>query len=160
KSLENPFDVDRFVLQEKYPSIRAFVVTDCLVPIGIDELTKEIAATIEGLEAVRQPFPAVWTRLKDGFSGMKDNYLPFDVYRNRCAEQGENNRIDQERLARILHALGIILYYADDPRLRDTTVLNPNWVTESIYQLLRLRAPPGAEGILTLDEARAALPQE
>jgi internalin A len=160
KSLENPFDVDRFALQEKYPSLRSFVVTDCLAPIGIDDLKKEIAAAIEGLDAVHQPFPAVWTRLKDGFSGMKDNYLPLDAFRNRCAEQGENNPNDQERLARILHALGIILYYGDDPRLRDTTVLNPHWVTESIYKLLRLKARPGAEGILTFDEARAALPQE
>ena len=83
-----------------------------------------------------------------------DNYLPFDAFRKRCSEEGESDPVRQEQLARILHALGIILYYGDDPRLRDTTVLNPHWVTESIYKLLRLRAQPGADGTLTLDEAR------
>jgi len=161
KSIEKPFDVDRFALQEQYPCLRAFVVTDCAdPPLGIEELKKAISATIEGLDAVRQPFPTIWTRLKDGFSRMKDNYLPFDAFRNRCAEEGESDPARQEQLARILHALGVILYYGDDPRLRDTTVLNPHWVTESIYKLLRLRAHPEAEGTLTLEEARAALPQE
>jgi internalin A len=158
---EKPFDVDRFALQEKYPSLRAFVATDCGdLPLGIDELKKAIVAAIEGMDAVRQPFPAVWARLKDGLSRMKDNYLPFNAYEKRCAEYGESNAANQKQLARILNALGIILYYGDDPRLRDTTVLNPRWVTENIYKLLRLRAPPEAEGTLTLEDARAALQQE
>jgi internalin A len=40
-------------------------------------------------------------------------------------------------LARFLHDLGIALNYSDDPRLRDTHVLNPRWVTEGVYTLLR-----------------------
>ena len=160
KSTEKPFDVDRFALQERYRFVRAFVATDCAGPVGIDELRQEIVAAIEELDAVRQAFPAVWTRLKDEFSRMKDNYLPFGTFRRRCIEEGEKDPARQEQLARSLHALGIVLYYADHPRLRDTTVLNPRWVTESIYKLLRLRAQPRAEGTLTLDEVRAALPQE
>src|SRR5262249_41789514 len=152
--------VDRFALQERYRFVRAFVATDCAAPLGIDELGREIVAAIEELDAVRQPFPAVWTRLKDGFSRMKDNYLPFGTFRRRCVEEGEKDPARQEQLARSLHALGIVLYYADNPRLRDTTVLNPRWVTESIYKLLGLRARPRADGTLTLAEARVALPQE
>jgi internalin A len=161
KSVKKAFDVDRFALREKYPSLRAFVVTDCAEPpVGIEGLRKEIAEAIESLDAVRQPFPTVWARLKDKFSKMKDNYLHFDAFRKRCAEEGESDPVRQEQLARILHALGIILYYGDDPRLRDTTVLNPRWVTESIYTLLRLKAHPQTDGTLTFKEARAALPDE
>jgi internalin A len=69
KSVSKPFDVNRFALREKYPSIRSVVTTDCAnPPVGIDELRKEIAAAVVGLEAVYQPFPAIWTRLKDRFS--------------------------------------------------------------------------------------------
>ena len=67
---------------------------------------------------------------------------------------------EQESLARILHRLGIVLHYADDPRLRDTTVLKPHWVTESIYTLLRLKEGPKSDGSLTFAEACAALPKE
>jgi internalin A len=82
KSMEKPFDIDRFALQEKYPSLRAFVATDCAdPPLGIDELKKSIVTAIDDLEAVRHPFPGVWMRIKEELSKMRDNYLPFDSYR-------------------------------------------------------------------------------
>src|SRR4029077_2664099 len=114
KSDQKPFDVDRFALREKYPCIRAFIATDCETTLGIDQLTKEVRAAVEALEAVHQLFPAAWIQLKDWFSKMQENYLPFDAYREQCAKYGETDTTGQERLARILHALGIILHYADD----------------------------------------------
>jgi internalin A len=47
-----------------------------------------------------------------------------------------NDRSAQDSLAVHLHSLGIALNYKDDPRLRDTHVLNPHWVTNGIYTLL------------------------
>ena len=32
--------------------------------------------------------------------------------------------------------MGIVLNFTDDDRVRDTSVLNPNWVTDGIYALL------------------------
>lgn len=48
----------------------------------------------------------------------------------------------------------------DEPRLRDTTVLNPHWVTDGVYRLLRFKDRPGSDGTLTLAEALEALPGE
>jgi hypothetical protein len=42
---------------------------------------------------------------------MNDNYLPFDAFRKRCADQGEKDPARQSQFARNLHALGIIPYY-------------------------------------------------
>ncbi len=42
----------------------------------------------------------------------------------------------QDTLAFCLHVLGIALNYKDDPRLQDTHVLNPFWVTNGIYSVL------------------------
>ena len=52
------------------------------------------------------------------------------------------------------------MYFVDEPRLRDTLVLNPHWVTDGVYRLLRAEDGPGSDGTLTLAEARAALPGE
>ena len=157
---EKPFDLDRFALKEKYPAIRAFVPTDCKSGRGIKGLEEQIEIAIASLDGVREPFPAVWAELKDCFSDMKANYLTFDAYRRECARHGEKEPERQAQLARILHRLGVILHYGDDPRLRDTTVLNPQWVTESIYALLRVKNQPGSDGTLTLAEACTALPKE
>src|SRR5439155_1139201 len=49
--------------------------------------------------------------------------------------------------------------FVDEPRLRDTTVLNPHWVTDGAYRLLRCKDGPKSQGILTLEEAVAAVPK-
>src|SRR5260370_14017073 len=46
-------------------------------------------------------------------------------------------QIQQEELAAWLHDLGIALNYGRDPRLRDTTVLRPDWLANGIYAVLR-----------------------
>ncbi len=52
-----------------------------------------------------------------------------------------------------------MLRFVDEPRLRDTSVLNPHWVTDGVYRLLRAKDGPGSDGTLTLtEEAWAALP--
>jgi internalin A len=98
--------------------------------------------------------------VKEQFTKPKENYLPFEDYRRICREKGVTDAEEQARLARILHALGVILHYADDARLRDTTVLNPHWVTTGVYTLLRLKERSGTGGTLTVEEAAAALPEE
>jgi hypothetical protein len=43
----------------------------------------------------------------------------------------------QLALAENLNALGIVLYYGSDERLRDTRVLNPNWAANGLYAIVR-----------------------
>jgi hypothetical protein len=50
-----------------------------------------------------------------------------------------------------------VLHFVAEPRLRDTSVLNPRWGTDGVYRLLRFKDGPGSDGTLTLAEARAAL---
>jgi hypothetical protein len=49
-----------------------------------------------------------------------------------------------------------VRHFVDEPRLRDTSVLNPHSATDSVYRLLRAKDGPGSDGTLTLAEARAA----
>lgn len=160
KSEKKPFDVDRNAIQERYPNVREFIPTDCHTGLGLEDLEKEIRATVAKMKSVREPFPTAWSATKNVFSRMRKNYVTFETFREECKRNGVTNKKEQESLARILHWLGIVLHYADDPRLRDTTVLKPHWVTESIYTLLRLKEGPESDGSLTFAEACKALPKE
>jgi internalin A len=155
-----PFDVDRHAIQERYPTVRAFVETDCETGFGLEKLKDAIRSAMADMKSVHEPFPAEWLAAKDAFSAMAENYVAFNEFRKECDAQGIKKPEDQEMLARILHRLGIVLHYADDPRLRDTTVLRPHWVTESIYRLLRLKEGPQSDGTLSVEEACSALPKE
>ncbi|HLL73914.1 MAG TPA: COR domain-containing protein [Pyrinomonadaceae bacterium] len=136
KIKEHPFDVNRSALQQKYPFIREFIKTDCKAGTGVTELRRAVERETDRLEHLRDAFPAAWFSIKDKLAGMRKNYLSFDVYRKECAKLGEEDPKAQESLAFYLHSLGIALNYKDDPRLKDTHVLNPHWVTNGIYKIL------------------------
>ncbi len=151
KIKEHPFDLNRRALQQKYP-IREFVKTDCEDGTGIAELRKIIEAETDRLEHLRDAFPASWFSIKDRLAAMKKNYLSFEEYRKICAKNGETEAAAQESLAFYLHRLGIVLNYKDDPRLQDTHVLNPHWVTNGIYKILNAEKLAEQKGVIHLKD--------
>jgi internalin A len=136
KIKDRPFDVNRRALQQKYPFIRDFIKTDCKYGIGLEELRSAIERETDRLEHLRDSFPASWVTIKERLAGMKKNYLGFEEYRQFCNQNGETDKAAQEALASYLNTLGIALNFKDDPRLQDTHVLNPHWVTNGIYKIL------------------------
>ena len=153
----NPFDLNRRGLQQKYPFIRGFVATDCGDRTGMNELRAAIERETDQLKHLRADFPASWFAIKDKLAEMKEklmrSFVSFDEYRELCAENGEKEAAGQNSLATHLHNLGIALNYRDDPRLRDTHVLNPHWVTNGIYTILNAPRLLNQKGELRLAEA-------
>jgi len=68
---------------------------------------------------------------------MHGNFLTYREYADLCAKFGEERPDAQSDLAGIPHALGLALYFGKDPRLHDTRVLNPGWVTGGVYAVVR-----------------------
>jgi internalin A len=60
----------------------------------------------------------------------------------------------------VLHCLGIALNYRDDPRLRETSVLKPEWVTQGIYKILNAKKLAERQGELHLSDLKDLLPKE
>ena len=151
KIKEQPFDVNRLALQQKFPNICDFIQTDCKSEIGLDILRTAIERETDRLEHLRDPFPASWTKIKNRLSNISKNYISFEKYRDICEEDGEPKRKAQNYLAVHLHSLGIALNYKDDNRLRDTHVLNPDWVTNGIYPLINAHELAETNGELKTD---------
>jgi len=157
KIRQHPFDLNRRGLQQKYPSIRAFVETDCKLDVGIDGLRSTVQQETDRLEHLRDAFPASWFSIKNRVARMRENFVSFERFRAICVEAGERDPLSQERLAHYLHILGIALNYKDDPRLQDTHVLNPHWVTNGIYKILNSDAVASTRGELRLDDLASIL---
>src|SRR5438874_7953474 len=101
--------------------------------------------------------PADWFDIKERLAGMKENFVTWDRYREICSSLGERDAAAQKALAGYLHILGIALNYQDDPRMKDHHVLNPRWVTEGIYTLLRAGQKAKREGVLERADLAAIL---
>ncbi|MGZ5001402.1 MAG: COR domain-containing protein, partial [Methylomonas sp.] len=158
---EHPFKLDRNLLKEKYPFIVDFIETDCRTGLGIDSLKAKLAKTVEPMDIVRRPFKLSWWNIKEQLekAQRKKNYLPYSEFQATCAKLGEADSDGQRILAEVFHALGIALNYGQDERLRNSTVLNPRWVTDGIYTLLRA-VPDDGSAELTLERVRQVLPKE
>lgn len=183
------YDVDRRRLEETFPFIRVFVRTNCETREGCGELRKEVQKAIASLKETEPPHlkvPEPWLNVmhecfeegsrpeeKPGLiqrvlAGISDStvpstrrqYLTLETFREICQRHGETQPDKQESIARLLHRLGAVLHFVDEPRLRDTAVLNPHWLTDGVYRLLRHKDRPQSDGTLTLLEARHALPHE
>lgn len=153
---ENPFDLNRRGLQQKYPFIHGFVATDCADRTGLNELHAVIERETDQLKHLRDDFPTSWFAIKDKLARMKEqlnrSFISFDEYRALCAEKGEKEATAQDSLAMHLHNLGIALNYKDDPRLCDMHVLDPHWVTNGIYTILNTPLLSKQKGELRLTD--------
>ena len=136
KVREHPFDLNRRGLEDKFPSIRAFVRTDCEDGTGLAELDRIIRHETNRLEHLRDSFPEAWFKIKKLLADLRENYITYESYREFCAMHGEPEPKSQDTLVNFLHHLGIVINFKDDPRLQDKNVLKPEWVTNGIYTLL------------------------
>ena len=152
KIKEQAFDLNRGGLRERFPRIRGFLETDCADGTGIDALREAVLRETDCLEHLRDPFPASWFAIKDRLAKVRKSFLTFEEYREVCGRNGETDCQAQETLAVHLHSLGIALNYRDDPRLQDTHVLKPRWVTAGIYKILNARKLAEQKGVLRLGQ--------
>jgi internalin A len=137
-SHERVWRVDEIKLRRKFPFIVDFVAADALHGDGIRDLHAILLHTVQTkMRDVWLPFPARWREIKNALAGMRDNFLSYGQYTALCDRFGERDPASQADLADILHALGLALYFGKDPRLHDTRVLNPSWVTGGVYAVIR-----------------------
>ena len=156
------YDLDRYSLQEDFPTIHSFTPTSCSQREGCDELKKQLINAINSIEKHEPPHlpvSSLWFSVIQRCiqTGQNQPHMEFDDFKEICIENGEADSVKHEIMARLLNKLGVILHFADEPKLRDTAVLNPHWVTDGVYRLLRFKDKLESDGMLTLAEAIEAL---
>ncbi|MHC1596479.1 MAG: COR domain-containing protein [Candidatus Syntropharchaeales archaeon] len=133
---EQPLDIDRRGLMAKYRSIREIVEVSCKEGDGCNELKDVIAREVGLLEHIHDPLLTAWSAVKNRLERMEEDYVPYQEYLSLCQNEGVTDDLSQRTLIGLLHDLGIVLNFRDDPRLEDTNILNPEWVTNGVYRIL------------------------
>ncbi len=158
KIAQHPFELNYRGLQARYPQIRGFVKTDCKDATGIDSLRELIQQVVGEMPEVRMQFPADWFAVKERLESMESEYMGYDGFRELCSAEGIDDEADRDTLRWVLHCLGIALNYRDDSRLRETSVLKPEWVTQGIYRILNAKELASRQGELHLRDLLELLP--
>ncbi|MDJ0510567.1 MAG: COR domain-containing protein, partial [Crocosphaera sp.] len=140
---EHFLSLDHRGLENAYPNIKGFIATSCKDPPkgpkGIKNLKEIIAKEVTKLSHINDQFPENWLTVKTQLEQIKENdwdYISYEDYQNICQQQDITSLEEQRDLIRFLHDLGVVLNFQDDPRLKDTNILNPLWVTKGVYKIL------------------------
>ncbi|MEM7063696.1 MAG: COR domain-containing protein, partial [Cyanobacteria bacterium P01_B01_bin.77] len=133
---EQPLDINRKALRDKYPNIKDIIETSCFKGTGIDELNQAICNEVSKLDEVYNLLPLSWFEVKEKLENLDADFIKYSTYENICERQGITAEKNQTQLISLLHDLGLVLNYQEHPLLQNTNVLNPDWVTDGIYALL------------------------
>jgi internalin A len=133
---QHPLDIDQNGLRQKYPTIKDIVPVSCQTGQGLEQLQLTITRELAGLDHIHDLLPQSWFQVKTRLEQMKQDYIPYSDYERLCQKEQVTNTRNQSTLIELLHQLGIVLNFRDDPRLEDTHVLNPEWVTNGVYKIL------------------------
>jgi len=105
-----------------------------------DFVKKRIKQEISNLNVIGQKFPKSWIELREELERLvkdkKLNYILADEYYNICKAKYNINRDGALVLGNYLHAIGAILFFSDDPVLKNIVILNPKWGTDAVYKVI------------------------
>lgn len=149
---QHPLDIDRTGLQKKYPNIVGIHETSAATGFGIEELKESIIFQVNRLPHVHDLLPENWFEVKTKLEelGGQSNFITQDKYFELCDENEITDETSQRTLLGLLHDLGIVLHFQDDPRLEALGILNPQWVTNGVYKILNSHMLFQNKGILAL----------
>ena len=114
------------------------IATSCKTGEGIEKLKQAIAEQLDNIEHIHDLISVKWLDMKRQLETLREQYdfISYEDYQNRCCELDITESSEQKTVIGLLHNLGVALNYQDDPRLNETNVLNPEWVTSGAYDIL------------------------
>jgi len=113
-----------------------------------DQINKEkfrnlknlIQLHMEQLPLVGTELPKSWIEIRKKLNVLlKEDELSFitkEKYLEICYENGINEEVQIQHLSRALHDLGVFLYFIDHPVLSNIIILENEWATKAVYDLL------------------------
>ena len=153
--------IPRGEIKDKYPNVVGFVETSCANNVGIGELKRMIRRAISQLKHIDDLLPQSYFDIKARLEEHNEDYIQYDDYERICKEVDPDFKGNSmHTLVNLLHDLGVMLNFSEDRRLRDTQVLNPEWVTKGVYQIISSHRLVKKRGILTVREISRLLDVE
>ncbi|QDV38731.1 COR domain-containing protein [Tautonia plasticadhaerens] len=154
KAESHHLELDERRLAKDYaPNLRGFFKVSCAEGTGIDALRGAIVRESCGLPHVFDELPERYFKVKESLikRARSSDFIDYAQYERICGRHRLTDRRDRDLLLRFLHDLGNVLNF-DDPEdpyeLRDTNILNPEWVTGGVYRLINSARLAGQQGRL------------
>jgi internalin A len=150
-------DLDYAHLDRVFPGMLAGAFeTDSSSGEGIARLRDAIAGQAARLPQMGQLVSPLWRAAREEVLALAvtEPQVTYEKF-TEISERNGLTGLEAATLARLMHDLGLVIYYDADDGLRDVVVLNPEWLTRAISFVLDDRDTANAGGILDHTRLRA-----
>jgi len=151
---ERRADLDYPYLERLFPGmLRGAFSVDSRTGQGIAALRTAISEQASMLPTMGQRWSPRWTAAREAVLalGKTEPQIRYGQFTDICERNGMTG-YEVGTLAKLMHDLGLIIYYDADEGLKDVVVLNPEWLTKAISYVLEDQATATSGGVL--DHAR------
>lgn len=117
------------------------------------EALKKVATE---LPHIGNPLPKVWVDIRNDLEKLKldgKNYISEQEYLEICRTHYRNEE-SALFLSDYFHDLGVLLHFKDDIDLKDTVILNHEWLTTGVYKILDDREVIDKNGRFSIEDIR------
>ena len=123
-------------LRGQFSNFKETLSTNLLNDRGLDKVLEAIQHYITKLPHLGQALPTNWVKVRTALRDDPRDYISLDEYFDICQQNGFTEQSTKLQLIQYLHDIGVCLHFQDDDLLRKTVILNPNWGTAAVYQVL------------------------
>ncbi|MGI3064456.1 COR domain-containing protein [Vibrio diabolicus] len=156
---ENPHsDIQTQKLKSKFPNIVGFFEISCQQRKGLEKLHTALSDCIRTLPMRKIALPKNWLDVKLQLKEQASSFdlLYLNTYEDICTQNGISAKFARDTLLRLLHDLGAVIAF-EELKSHNTAILNPHWITEGIYAIIRSEVLAENNGVITLEGAQTAL---
>ena len=169
---QDDHDLDRKSLLRDYPNIIGFVrtsINDCKAGEAVKllkDLKDKIIATVSDknlMPSVFEQRPPAWFMAKQGLESLEEKGIDFITYEEYEALEFIRDLPEEERKSnlKLLSMIGVVVSFADDPRLIDTNVINPQWIMDGVYTIINNpKIKDKSKGRLHIKDLEKMLPSD
>lgn len=130
--------IDLQSMQSRFTFIKDCLQANLMTNRGLDNVIDSIKYWGKKLPHIGETLPKQWIKIRKYIERLseKESHITIYDYFRICAE----NKIPEEKraltLSQYLHDLGVFLHYQDDKILNNILILNNNWATDAVYEIL------------------------
>ncbi|MCY7361033.1 MAG: hypothetical protein LH629_03035, partial [Ignavibacteria bacterium] len=126
--------------KQLFPNIHSFVKVSCKngYEDTITALIREVKSAIKELPQIGDELPKSWVDIRkeiESLSKAAIDHISFQEYVNLCFKY-DLNELQALLSSQYYNDLGIIVHHQEDLILRNTVIINPDWVVDGVYRVL------------------------
>src|SRR5271166_53748 len=151
-----PCEINERQLRSEFGNLKDILATNLATNRGLGEIKQAVKHQVTRLPHVGTPLPKTWVRMRavlENYTGTR-NYLGVEEYFSLCRANQITDHSDMVRLSGYLHDLGVCLHFQDDPLLKYTMILRPEWATTAVYKVLDMEKVHKDLGRFTRDDLK------